>query len=78
MVEAILLLARRMQLRVVAEGVETSEQAQLLASWNQSILFQGYHYGHPLPVSAWLAMVLRRSDTVDDGAWPDLKTQVLC
>ena len=57
MVKAILVLANRMQLRVVAEGVETPEQARLLASWNRGIVFQGYHYGRPLPVEEWLTLV---------------------
>ena len=57
MVKAILVLASRMQLRVVAEGVETPEQARLLASWNRGIVFQGYHYGRPLPVEEWLTLV---------------------
>lgn len=54
MVEAILLMTQRLGLRVVAEGVETEEQADRLRGWNQGILFQGFHYGRPLPVSEWL------------------------
>jgi diguanylate cyclase (GGDEF)-like protein/PAS domain S-box-containing protein len=56
MVEAILLMARRLQLRVVAEGVESEAQAERLRAWNQDILFQGFHYGRPLPVNEWLEL----------------------
>ncbi|APE48449.1 GGDEF domain-containing protein [Delftia sp. HK171] len=58
MVEAILLLARRLRLRVVAEGVETEEQAGTLRAWNQDVLFQGYHYGRPLPAVEWVDLQL--------------------
>ena len=58
MVEAILLMAGRLGLRVVAEGVETEAQADTLRAWNQGVLFQGYHYGRPLPVGEWLDLQL--------------------
>lgn len=56
MVEAILLMTRRLGLRVVAEGVEAEAQAERLRAWNQDILFQGFHYGRPLPVDEWLQL----------------------
>ena len=68
MVEAILVLAKRMKLRVVAEGVETPEQAALLTSWNQGIVFQGYHYGRPLPVATWLPLVTGET-RAEDNRW---------
>ena len=68
MVEAILVLAKRMKLRVVAEGVETPEQAALLTSWNQGIVFQGYHYGRPLPVATWLPLVTGET-RAEDNSW---------
>jgi EAL domain-containing protein (putative c-di-GMP-specific phosphodiesterase class I) len=58
MVEAILLMASRLGLRVVAEGVETEDQADTLRDWNHEVLFQGYHYGRPLPVGEWLDLQL--------------------
>lgn len=54
LIEAILAVADKMQLQVVAEGVETLEQAEFLKARSQSILFQGYFYGRPAPVQEWL------------------------
>jgi len=54
LVETILSVARLMHLRVVAEGVETQEQAQFLLQRGQ-VLLQGYLYSRPLPASEWLA-----------------------
>ncbi len=45
---AIIAMAHSLGLTVVAEGVETEEQAQLLASYNCEYL-QGYFLGHPMP-----------------------------
>ena len=58
LVEAMLLMARRLQLRVVAEGVELSEQALQLTQWNPDIVLQGMLLGKPLPEQEWLAKVL--------------------
>lgn len=58
LVEAMLLMARRLQLRVVAEGVELSEQAQQLMQWNPDIVLQGMLLGKPMPEQQWLAEVL--------------------
>ncbi|MFZ6750587.1 putative bifunctional diguanylate cyclase/phosphodiesterase [Undibacterium sp. Ren11W] len=52
-VQAILAMAKHLGLRVVAEGVETREQADfLIASACDSL--QGYLFSRPLPVDAWL------------------------
>jgi len=55
MVEGILAVTRHLQLRVVAEGVETLEQAAFLNSRAQ-ILHQGYLYSVPEPMESWLAV----------------------
>jgi len=60
MVEAILLLAARLGLRVVAEGVETGQQAQTLGAWHPKIVFQGYYYGKPQPARDWLKQQMRQ------------------
>jgi diguanylate cyclase (GGDEF)-like protein/PAS domain S-box-containing protein len=51
-VDAIIGLARRLQLRVVAEGVETAAQADYLQRQGCDEL-QGYHFGRPLPCAAF-------------------------
>lgn len=49
----ILILAKSMNLKVVAEGVETEEHARLLRQMG-CILGQGYHYSKPIPIPAYL------------------------
>lgn len=49
MVSAIITLARALNLKVVAEGVEESRDLQLLREFNCEYV-QGYHYSRPLPV----------------------------
>ncbi|GAC1624579.1 MAG: hypothetical protein NVS4B5_16630 [Vulcanimicrobiaceae bacterium] len=56
-VESIVGLARNLRLGVVAEGIETVEQAELLIALRCSEL-QGYFFSRPMPtgdVAAWLA-----------------------
>ncbi|WP_404371222.1 putative bifunctional diguanylate cyclase/phosphodiesterase [Sphingomonas sp. MMS24-J45] len=45
-VESTVLIARRLGISIVAEGVETAEQATLLAGMGVD-LFQGYYFGRP-------------------------------
>lgn len=52
-VEMILSMAKHLGLRVVAEGVETREQADFLAAHGCDAI-QGYWYAHPIPVERWL------------------------
>jgi diguanylate cyclase (GGDEF)-like protein/PAS domain S-box-containing protein len=49
-VEAVLTMARRMGLTVVAEGVETADQDELLRQMGCPVV-QGYLYGRPQPAS---------------------------
>ncbi len=53
-VQTILLLARSLSLKVVAEGVETVGQQHFLAH-HGCPLFQGYLFGRPAPAAAWEA-----------------------
>ncbi len=46
-VEAIISMAQHLDLRVVAEGVETAEQLAFLKQ-RGCLAFQGYYFGHPL------------------------------
>lgn len=54
LVETILGVARTLRLRVVAEGVETREQADFLNA-RGDVIHQGYLYDKPLPVHDWQA-----------------------
>ena len=58
-VDSIIALAHTMSLRVIAEGVETAEQAARLADSGCDYL-QGYHFGRPMPVDQVALFVERR------------------
>lgn len=53
-VQSILSVASHLNLRVVAEGVETRAQASFLVE-NQCECLQGYLFGRPEPLAVWLA-----------------------
>lgn len=53
LVESILAVAKHMHLDVVAEGVETAAQADLLKTRHR-VYQQGYLYGKPAPAAEWL------------------------
>lgn len=48
-VNTIITLAHNLNLKVVAEGVETKEQAEQLKNFGCDII-QGYYYSHPVPL----------------------------
>ncbi len=54
LVETILSVARHMHLKVVAEGVETEEQAAFLDA-RGNVIHQGYYFGRPEPAETWIA-----------------------
>jgi len=58
-VDSIIALGHTMNLRVIAEGVETAEQADRLSEAGCDYL-QGYHFGRPMPASELAAFVERR------------------
>ncbi|RMG33046.1 MAG: EAL domain-containing protein [Gammaproteobacteria bacterium] len=65
LVEAIVMLARRLGLEVVAEGVETVEQLDFLAALGCEFA-QGWWFGRPMPateIPAWLARMADRLET---------------
>jgi diguanylate cyclase (GGDEF)-like protein/PAS domain S-box-containing protein len=54
LVETILAVAKHMHLKVVAEGVETEEQAEFL-NHRATVIHQGYLFGKPEPAEVMLA-----------------------
>lgn len=59
LVETILLVARHMRLKVVAEGVETESQADFLRQ-RGGVIFQGYLFGRPEPADVVLQRFIGR------------------
>lgn len=55
-VQMVISLAKLLKLRVVAEGVETPEQAQSLRSRDCETM-QGYFFRRSVPTAEWLADV---------------------
>ncbi|HEY0842866.1 EAL domain-containing protein [Methylotenera sp.] len=53
LVESVLAIAKHMQLNVVAEGVETQEQADFLNA-RAEVIHQGYLYSKPVPAISWV------------------------
>ena len=53
----ILAMAKTLNLEVIAEGIETEEQADYFACCDQPILGQGYLFGFPIPAEALEARV---------------------
>ncbi len=66
-VDSIITLAHTMSLRVIAEGVETAEQAERLVDSGCDYL-QGYHLGRPMPVEQIAPFVERREACAAPGA----------
>lgn len=52
-VNSILTLAHNKQLTVVAEGVETEEQAQFLCQQSDTLLMQGFLFSKPVPATTF-------------------------
>lgn len=64
-VQAIILMAQGLQLKVVAEGVETEQQLSILREEKCNIV-QGYLLSRPLPVSEYEALI--DEDLIIEGA----------
>ncbi|MGR2737464.1 bifunctional diguanylate cyclase/phosphodiesterase [Billgrantia sp. Q4P2] len=54
--ETIVIMAKRLGMKTIAEGVETVEQRNILAAVNCEYV-QGYLYSHPLPAAAFLEYI---------------------
>jgi diguanylate cyclase (GGDEF)-like protein len=62
---ATITMAHSLKCKVVAEGVETSEQRDLLQSWSCEMA-QGYLYSKPLPAAEFLAFAKSRKPRACD------------
>lgn len=60
LLEAIITIGQSLNLIVIAEGVETKEQFELLRSMNCPVI-QGYYFSRPIPadeIAAWMQTAL--------------------
>jgi len=64
---AIIALGHNLNLKVLAEGVETNEQLQWLKS-SGCVYIQGYYYCRPLPVAQLLSELQRKNLLVGPAA----------
>jgi EAL domain-containing protein (putative c-di-GMP-specific phosphodiesterase class I) len=55
-VHTIIAMAQSLDMQVIAEGVETEEQRQLLLD-NGCIHYQGYLFGRPVPIEQFEALL---------------------
>ncbi|MEK8090852.1 putative bifunctional diguanylate cyclase/phosphodiesterase [Thermithiobacillus plumbiphilus] len=69
MVRTIVEMGHAMGLTLVAEGVEDAESARILAELGVETL-QGFHFCHPLPAPDCHAFLLRKNQSLIDGAIP--------
>jgi EAL domain-containing protein (putative c-di-GMP-specific phosphodiesterase class I) len=57
--EAIISMAHKLELKVIAEGVELEAQQSFLAD-NRCNMLQGYHFSYPLSVEEFSAFLTRQ------------------
>ena len=67
-VRTIIAMAHSLNLTVIAEGVETEEQRQLLRD-NGCTHYQGYLFGKPLPIAQFENLVHETTRSVVEIAW---------
>jgi len=63
-VQAIIAMAKALNIEVIAEGVET-EQQHLFLEQNGCRLFQGYLYGQPVPIEEFEAQLVQSQSSSD-------------
>lgn len=66
----ILEMAKTLNLQVVAEGIETEEQARYFASYVGPILGQGFLFGNPVPVEQFYSLLVESEEAASIGAEP--------
>jgi sensor c-di-GMP phosphodiesterase-like protein len=57
----ILAMAAGLKLAVTVEGIETAEQADYFAAYDQPILAQGWLFGRPVPIEQFRGLVVKES-----------------
>ncbi|MGI0154303.1 EAL domain-containing protein [Pseudidiomarina sp. WS423] len=55
LVETVIAMGNNLNLRVVAEGVETKQQVEFLSACSAQVVCQGYYFAKPIPASEYLA-----------------------
>lgn len=74
--EAIIVMAHKMGLKVVAEGIETAEQRDLLFGIGCDY-GQGYFFSRPLSVEDFEQLVGKQNEAATEGVMPQLHTALL-
>ena len=59
LIDGVVAIARQLQLKTLAEGVETAEQVEMLKSVGCEYA-QGYHYSRPITVAEFEHLVYRK------------------
>jgi EAL domain-containing protein (putative c-di-GMP-specific phosphodiesterase class I) len=72
--ESIFLFANRLNIRTVAEGVETKEQFGFLRTCNCSLI-QGYYFSEPLPEDAFLKRLTDRCAPAEEDDILQVQTE---
>jgi len=55
----ILAMAQTLKLKVIVEGIETTQQAEYFLTNSQPVLGQGWLYGHPVPAEDFCSLLLQ-------------------
>lgn len=58
LVQSVIDLVKKLGMTVVAEGIETKEEAEILRKMNCDII-QGYYYGKPMPIQEFETLVFK-------------------
>jgi sensor c-di-GMP phosphodiesterase-like protein len=68
----ILSMAEALNLQVVVEGIETTEQARYFSGGGKHFLAQGWLFGHPYPAEAFLQLLAEDQKIATDDPPPDV------
>lgn len=68
-------LAKKLNMRIVAEGIETREQVDFLAE-NECDLIQGYYFAKPMPVEEFEVKMNENEQTLESEMKMDEKNRL--